>query len=492
MLRPTPWLFLALLFVLPACDDVAPPQEGACVADSRECVDPFNYRVCKPDQSGYDFGVCPETAACVNGLCTPGARPNNDTGNNGPGNNGPGNNGANNGPGNNGGNNGPGNNGSGNNGANNGPGNNGANNGNNGNNVDTAGPCEPFSRECVNGSLLKLCRGDGTAYDLGTCPPDQPCEGGYCNDGRAGTPGTCEPGFRSCLDSRTVRICKPRGDAWDNQTCPTGFVCETGTCRELVDCVDNDRDGYGTGAGCLGPDCDDSQFLLNPEGQERCGNNIDEDCDGIDPPCDCDPVAQNCPGDRLKCSLNRDQQFECQSDGILGEGELCGGIPSNCGRGMLCLLVGQGNESVCTRICDPRRPQDSCPGDSLCGATLNGRDDVGLCVNAQRCDPVDSPELCQQGQQCQPISDRGGICFDGGGNLSEGAPCQPGNDQCGRGMTCLQFSGDNAGNRCAPWCKPARGNADCNGRVGGACTPIEYSFTFNGTTTQITSYGICN
>ena len=159
---------------------------------------------------------------------------------------------------------------------------------------------------------------------------------------------------------------------------------------------------------------------------------------------------------------------------------------------MLCLLTGDDNESVCTRVCNPGQPETSCPGDSLCAATLQGRQDVGLCVIMQRCDPVDSPELCPQGQICQPISDRGGICFDGGGNLNEADPCTPGADMCGRGLTCLQVTGDNAVNRCAAWCKPTRGNADCNARLGAACTPIEYSFTFNGTTTQVTAYGVCN
>jgi hypothetical protein len=44
-------------------------------------------------------------------------------------------------------------------------------------------------------------------------------------------------------------------------------------------CVDDDGDGYGEGAECLAPDCDDTNEDVNEGATERC-NSIDDDCDG--------------------------------------------------------------------------------------------------------------------------------------------------------------------------------------------------------------------
>ncbi len=454
-------------FGLSSCAEDGADANGdqSCEPDTRECLDDFNFRVCDPNGQGYTLGVCPAGQPCSAGLCSGGA-PNNDTP---PNNNPPP-------PPNNDGNNDPP------------PPNNNPNN-----DVDdsTEGPCTPFERLCVNDGLLKICRGDGAAYDLGTCPPDQPCDDGFCG-GIDGMPGTCTPGVRECIDARTIRICRPDGSAWDNQVCPNNFVCENAACRNLSNCIDNDQDGYGDGEGCLAPDCDDNDFSVNPDGFEICGNEIDEDCDGIDAPCECDPVAQDCPGDNLRCALGRNNDFECRTDGLLGEGELCGGIPSNCGRGLVCIITGGENESRCTRICDANSGQ-GCIGEAVCGATLNGFDNVGLCVGVTRCDPVDNPQACQPGTTCQPISDRDALCFDGGGNLGENANCNPNDDQCSSGLACITVQGgNNPGTRCKALCKINRGNGDCSNRQGQACSPIELSFTLNNRTETIRTYGICN
>ena len=43
------------------------------------------------------------------------------------------------------------------------------------------------------------------------------------------------------------------------------------------DCIDKDEDGYGEGPECLGPDCDDDDFSVNPGAQELC-DGIDNNC----------------------------------------------------------------------------------------------------------------------------------------------------------------------------------------------------------------------
>ena len=51
-------------------------------------------------------------------------------------------------------------------------------------------------------------------------------------------------------------------------------------------CIDADRDGYGVGPVCWGLDCNDADPDVNPGVWERCGNNVDDNCDGqIDEGC---------------------------------------------------------------------------------------------------------------------------------------------------------------------------------------------------------------
>src|SRR5690606_11566380 len=52
------------------------------------------------------------------------------------------------------------------------------------------------------------------------------------------------------------------------------------------DTLDQDADGYETAL-----DCDDTDDQVYPGASEICDNGIDEDCDGVDPPCVLDQDA---------------------------------------------------------------------------------------------------------------------------------------------------------------------------------------------------------
>lgn len=60
-------------------------------------------------------------------------------------------------------------------------------------------------------------------------------------------------------------------------------------------CIDHDGDGYGEGPSCKGPDCDDYNGTIHPGAQEICGNKVDEDCDGKD--AECSKLCTDADGD---------------------------------------------------------------------------------------------------------------------------------------------------------------------------------------------------
>ena len=93
----------------------------------------------------------------------------------------------------------------------------------------------------------------------------------------AGTVGcSCDPGNASSFGNPDPSQKGQQGDSCtSNFSCKSG-VCDpnTGTCQGS--CIDNDDDDYGVGC-FLGTDCDDN----NPDQNnlERCGDNVDNDCD---------------------------------------------------------------------------------------------------------------------------------------------------------------------------------------------------------------------
>jgi len=66
-------------------------------------------------------------------------------------------------------------------------------------------------------------------------------------------------------------------------------------------CEDLDGDGHEA-AWCGGDDCDDTDPTVYPGAPEICGDGIDQNCDGIDPPCECEtPDGDGDGHERIEC-----------------------------------------------------------------------------------------------------------------------------------------------------------------------------------------------
>ncbi|MFN8256279.1 MAG: putative metal-binding motif-containing protein [Bacteroidales bacterium] len=58
--------------------------------------------------------------------------------------------------------------------------------------------------------------------------------------------------------------------------------CNNQIDEDFTNCLDKDGDLYGTGADCLGDDCDDDNPDVYPGATDIPNNGIDENCDGVD------------------------------------------------------------------------------------------------------------------------------------------------------------------------------------------------------------------
>lgn len=220
-------------------------------------------------------------------------------------------------------------------------------------------------------------------------------------------------------------------------------------------CVDGDRDGYGTGAGCRGPDCDDTNAAVNPGAIELC-DGLDNNCNMMS---DEGLGQSSCGMGRCmrtvdNCVMGRPQR--CEPGASIPE--TCNGMDDDCdgtvdnGVGAIACYTGPASTRG-VGICRPG--SQGCPGGM-----------VGSCMG----EVLPGTESCNgMDDDCDGMTDEGlsSVCYSGPAGTQGIGRCQAGVRACSAGMMtgCV--------GEVLPGGETCNGaDDDCNGTVDDGIAPI--------------------
>ncbi len=313
---------------------------------------------------------------------------------------------------------------------------------------------------CENATDMSACITQNCMDEYLACFPPASCDitGGECAGGQACYPtsggdtdcypsndktegATCDPDLTDSLDCGDGLLCVSFTNAdicvafcLDNADCDTGDYCYSPIFNGVADigvclCVDDDRDGY-----CQVDDCDDNNAQTFPGATERCGDNLDNNCDGqVDEGC------STCTDDDRDGYCAGDDCDDTNSTINPGAAEFCGdNVDNNCD--------GQVDEN-----CDTCVDADQ---DGYCALMdCNDNDALANPGAAERCgDSIDNNCNGQVDEGCDTCADndQDGYCAD--------VDCEDANAAVYPGAQEVCFDGlDN----------------NCNGQVDENCTCVD-------------------
>lgn len=209
-----------------------------------------------------------------------------------------------------------------------------------GNQVNANCPTQPYTGDCAlchvanraTNTPAKAASAAGNwAFFCPTTPPAPTCTDAD-NDGVFLEGGDCGPrdcnDFNSLIRPGASEIC---GDGID-QDCNGSDLA----CPPAPSCTDADQDGFSVQGGNCGPvDCNDNDKAINPGAAERCGDGIDNNCDGkIDgqdaiacPAPAPAPICTDADGDGFFAQSGCNTARDCRDN----DGQIFPGAPEICG-----------------------------------------------------------------------------------------------------------------------------------------------------------------
>jgi hypothetical protein len=190
-----------------------------------------------------------------------------------------------------------------------------------------------FATSSIMRNVANACAAAGNAI-----PGDKQAEAGDCD--------TCHGSSRAYSASRG-----------NTATIVAYFCPDVVVTPPSPTCTDNDGDGYDREGNCGLADCDDRDPAINPGAQEDCGDNVDNNCNGMVDTAD--PGAINCP---IACTDNDGDTYNT-------EGGACGAV--DCDDNNAAIHPGaeesctDGSDNNCNGMIDDADAACASPGDPM-------------------------------------------------------------------------------------------------------------------------------